>query len=229
MRLFSFDDPVHREANLLLPWYLNGTLQGTERARVDRHVRECVACKSELEAQTRLQELVGTEDPHPEATAALARLHARMAAQPGPAGGSVLPRRAHHRRGATRDANGVRRWWERHRWLTLGLGAQFLVVLTLIVLWQRPEPATFHTLGSSPASAISRDAVVVIFDSTASQERISKLLRELDARIVDGPNSHDAYTLDVPVGSQTEVLEALRRRPWVRFAQPAPGSRGTRP
>ena len=58
MRLFSFDDPVHREATLLLPWYVNGTLEGAERARTDRHVRECVACKGEVEAQTLILRLL---------------------------------------------------------------------------------------------------------------------------------------------------------------------------
>ena len=37
MRLFNFDDPSHRDTTALLPWYLNGTLDGVERARVERH------------------------------------------------------------------------------------------------------------------------------------------------------------------------------------------------
>jgi len=225
MRLFSFDDPAHREATLLLPWYVNGTLEGAERARTDRHVRECVACKGEVEAQTLISQLIRAEDPYPQAAASLARLHTRIAQQSLPAAAS----RSQSEPDAIDGVSRIRQWWQRYPWIGIGLMAQFVAVLALVLLWQRPEPAEFRTLASPSTSTVSRDAVVVIFDSTASQEQISQLLRELDAHIVDGPNSRDAYTLDVPAESQAKALVTLRSTPWVRFAQPAPGTRGTKP
>jgi len=229
MRLFSFDDPVHREATLLLSWYVNGTLEGAERARTDRHVRECVACKGEVEAQTLISQLIRAEDPYPQAAASLARLHARIAQQSLPANRWPAASRLESEPDAIDGMSRIRQWWQRHPWLGIGLMAQFIAVLTLVLLWQRPEPAEFRTLASPSTSTVSRDAVVVIFDSAASQVQISRLLRELDAHIVDGPNSRDAYTLDLPAESQAKALVTLRNIPWVRFAQPAPGTRGTKP
>ena len=39
---------VHREVALLLPWYVNGALDGSERLRVERHVHSCILCRREL-------------------------------------------------------------------------------------------------------------------------------------------------------------------------------------
>jgi anti-sigma factor RsiW len=48
MRLYPIDDPAHSEVADLLPWYANGTLEDDERARVERHLADCIGCKQEL-------------------------------------------------------------------------------------------------------------------------------------------------------------------------------------
>ncbi|HEX5420985.1 MAG TPA: zf-HC2 domain-containing protein, partial [Gammaproteobacteria bacterium] len=48
----------HNEAARLLPWLVNGTLAGTERERVERHVRDCLVCRAEVREQQALQVLV---------------------------------------------------------------------------------------------------------------------------------------------------------------------------
>ena len=78
MRLFSFDDPAHREAGVLLPWYVNGTLDEAERARVERHVGECVACGREVEGQRRLAEALRCAAPPSGVEEGLRSLHARL-------------------------------------------------------------------------------------------------------------------------------------------------------
>ena len=47
MRLYPIDDPRHSEVADLLPWFANGTLDEDERARVERHLVDCIACKKE--------------------------------------------------------------------------------------------------------------------------------------------------------------------------------------
>jgi anti-sigma factor RsiW len=77
MRLFRFDDPEHGEANELLPWLVNGTLDGLERTRVERHVAECVACSHEVDDLRALQATVALDDDADrQATQALARIKA---------------------------------------------------------------------------------------------------------------------------------------------------------
>jgi anti-sigma-K factor RskA len=218
MRLFNFDDPAHRETILLLPWYVNGTLEGAERACVDNHVRECVACRRELEVQRQLRDHIRTpEEKAPAMLQGLARLHSKLDAQQARGNASI------------RAPLPGWRWWTRPGWLGVVSAAQLAIILMLVLLPRAPQQREFHTLAARQATASSSDAVVVIFDDATTQERMRQVLRDLQARIVDGPNSRGAYTLALPPGRQQAGLEALRRTPEVRFAQPAPGSDGMKP
>lgn len=213
LRLFSFDDPTHRDVTDLLPWYANGTLDGTERARVEDHVRQCVACRHELVLQQRLAETIRDDTVPTGMAKGLARLNAQIDLD----STSIVP--------APRSSA----WWQRPALLVPLIAAQF-VAIAVLVWMQEPEPAaTFRTLASPSTTEYSRDAVVVIFDPATTQQRVQALLRELDARIVDGPNTRGAYTLELPNDSQTASLERMRAMPEVRFAQPAPGSAGMKP
>ena len=49
----SFEHPTE-----LLPWYVNGTLDGEERAMVEKHLKECLACRNELEEMEALHVVV---------------------------------------------------------------------------------------------------------------------------------------------------------------------------
>ena len=44
---------AHREVEMLLPWYVNGTLQGEELDLVPHHLRVCIVCRRELALQQR--------------------------------------------------------------------------------------------------------------------------------------------------------------------------------
>jgi anti-sigma factor RsiW len=211
MRLFSFDDPRHRDVMQLLPRDVNGTLDGTERARVEDHVRQCVACRGELDAQLRLSDMVRGESVPPAMAQALARLHGQI--------DSASPARARARWP----------WWQRPSLLGLLVAVQFAVILALLLMTPSEQVAPFRTLSAPPSTGLSRDAVVVVFDPAATQQRVQALLGEIDARIVAGPNARGAYTLELPAGRQAAALERMRAAPDVHFAQPAPGSVGMDP
>ena len=36
---------------MLLPWYVNGTLEGAELALIEAHLDECAECRADLEAE----------------------------------------------------------------------------------------------------------------------------------------------------------------------------------
>jgi hypothetical protein len=148
--------------------------------------------------------------------AGLARLHASLDARD-----EVRSGAAHRTR--------AERWWRRPVWLGVTLGSAVILALTLWQIARPPQDVRFHTLAAQSDKGSSRDAVVVVFQETMTQDRMRALLHALGARIVDGPNSRGAYTLEVPPGRQQAVLQALRHEPDVRFAQPAPGSEGMRP
>ncbi len=45
----------HEQANLLLPWLVNGTMFETERRGVEQHAAECADCAVEIETLKILQ------------------------------------------------------------------------------------------------------------------------------------------------------------------------------
>jgi len=72
----------HRELQELLPWYVNGTLESSEREAVERHLQTCAACRRELEELRGLQAAVAAapEERNIEVEAALRRTLARIEA-----------------------------------------------------------------------------------------------------------------------------------------------------
>ena len=101
MRLFRFDDPEHVDASALLAWYANETLGATEQARVERHVRECVACNRELEELRRLQALLRSEELEPALAASRQRTRALLDREDAP---------SRSRRGLVRQWRGLPGW-----------------------------------------------------------------------------------------------------------------------
>jgi hypothetical protein len=217
LRFFRIDDPVHRETAELLPWLVNGTLEGGERERVERHVTQCVACRRDLEVARALQAAVASEERDPAVTDGLARLRARLGEE---------------------DAGGLgvgrlwrllgQGWHQAPAWARGALVAQFSLVLLLAsalavpLLPGRSAPSLYHTLGDAPPVAFSRRALVVVFRGERSEQEIRRLLLRVEARIVDGPSSVGAYTVEVPDGRQRAALALLRTDPAVAFAEPVP-------
>jgi hypothetical protein len=209
MRLFRFDDPVHVDASVLLAWYANETLEPAEQTRVERHVRECVACSREVEELRRLQALLGSEAGDPALTESRQHTRAllgRMRASPPPAGRLV------------------QQWRALPAWTRAALVLQsLLLILPAAMLFSaRPPAPLYHTLSERPAVSAGADVVVVVFAADRPQREMRALLQSLAAHIVDGPNAAGAYTVRVPAGQQREALSVLRAHPSVLLAEAAP-------
>jgi hypothetical protein len=212
MRLFRFDDPEHGKAAELLPWLVNDTLRGAERVRVERHLAECVACRSEMEDLRTLQASIAEDDADPLVTHAFSRVNARLdEVRPGLSAKRIL------------------RWiaaqWRQSRpWLRAAVIAQSAVLAVLLgALLAQSAPHYYRTLATPPARASAGDQIVVVFNSSSLREtELRSLLLDLHARIVDGPSAAGAYTLEVTQGKQRAALAVLRRQQSVVFAEPAP-------
>ena len=78
LRLFRTDDPSERETEALLAWYVNGTLDTSEHARVERHLTECLRCRREVQKLREFQAGMMQEVSVPALEQALAGAHARL-------------------------------------------------------------------------------------------------------------------------------------------------------
>ena len=223
----------HEELELLLPWYVNGTLEAAERAALDDHLAGCVRCRAELAREEGLAAtLRAAEDvapaPHP---AQLARLLGRLDGEPR---AERLPRLAALWAGTPRPV----------RW---AVAAQALLVLALAAVtgWRaggadparetaavQTPAAEFRTLADTapeaPAAAPAGAARLrVLFAEETSARAVRAILQRVGGRIVDGPSPLGVYTVEVPAGPAADplevVLDHLRAQPEVRFAGEAAG------
>jgi hypothetical protein len=211
MRLFRFDDPEHGKATELLPWLVNDTLTGSERVRVERHLAECVACRSEMEDLRMLQASIAEDDADSVVTHAFSRVNARLdEVRPGLGAKPIL-----------RWIAG--QWRQTRPWLRGAVIAQSALVAVLIgALLGQSAPHYYRTLATTPARVSAGAQIVVVFNSSVRETELRSLLLDLHAHIVDGPSPTGAYTLEVAQGEERAALVNLRRQQSVVFAEPAP-------
>jgi hypothetical protein len=210
LRLFRFDDPEHGEATKLLPWLVNDTLVGVERARVERHVAQCAVCSHEVENLLVLQAHIARDDRDPLLMHALHRINARLDMESATGPRRILRRIA-------------RQWGHTTPWVRGAVMAQAAVLaLVTVVLLVPPAPQYYRTLGATPVRESQDAELVVVFNDALSEREIRSLVLYLHARIVDGPSPAGAYTLQVTQDRRQAALAALRQEGTVIFAEPAP-------
>jgi anti-sigma factor RsiW len=186
-RIIKFEGSVHAEADRLLPWYINGTLDEGERVQVEQHLAECAQCQREATWLRTLQNGFA-EQALKDHTFSTGRRPRRKAETPVSA----------------RSAWSTQR--RRGRWLSWLAGVQAAVILVLgaIVFW--PQHATYRTLSAPDDRG---PLLVVAFDPHISEAQMRELIRAQDARIVGGPTEGGAYVLRVPDGHEAATRKAL--------------------
>lgn len=221
---------AHREVGILLPWYVNGTLQGEELDLVQHHLHVCIVCRRELALQQRTARAIRNSsiiDLSPQLS--FSRLIRRIDRE-------------------IQQVNRRKTWWRRlhsqcahlfHRLsaglllrrtlLALALLLPFTGLVPIAKLWLAPmskEPR-YHTLAApNSVPSAGRNDIRVVFAKTMEQEQIKQLLISLQGQIVGGPNSVGAYTVRIAFGDHAHqavltALDRLRHHPGVLFAEPA--------
>jgi anti-sigma factor RsiW len=219
---------LHRHVAELVPWYVNGTLEGRDRDAVTTHLPGCPACREEV---ARCQTL-----------AAAIQSAVDAAGAPGPgrlervlASIDLL------------EAMGARRTGWRGRWragvewlgdlfqrtpgpVRWGLVAQaaVLVLVVGLVAWPgvRSPRAPYRTLADGGEQRVGREALIhVVFTEDITERELRTLLGRVEGRIVDGPSAVGLYTVGVRASTPDRavpIIEILRGDPKVRLAEPVP-------
>ena len=197
-------DP-HAEAQRLLPWYANGTLEGEELTQVEAHLADCAECREDLATEQSLARQVRTLPSDVER--GWAALKARIE------GTAPESRRA-----------SARPWFGRRvsvGWAVAAQAACLAILIPVVALTlSRPAPL-YRTLGSAPSA--SSGNVVVIFRPDSSEKTLRTILMQNHARIVDGPTSTDAYVLHVAPDQRAGVLARLKADHDVSLAEAIDG------
>ena len=220
------DSTCHPEVWALLPWSVNGTLEGHERRAVEERLATCPSCRAEL-----------------------ARCHAVAAAvlaapartwSPSPADVSRILARA----GAAGDPEPpLTAWWGRRRgqirralaalaptppvlrWAFAAQGA-LVVLLASLVVWQATAPApVYRTLARSGDRAGEAHLQIhVAFTEDMTERELRALLTSVGGTFVGGPSALGIYTVRIEPSSAGPgvALEKLRAHGKVRLAEPLP-------
>jgi hypothetical protein len=220
-------DP-HQQAMSLIPWYVNGTLDAAEAAKLGAHLDVCAACRGDYEAQQRLFEAM-----QPQTTLVFAaepsfrKLMARIGT--GEDAGKLASGRSAPATAATsQTARSARAPSPVARWLAAA------VVLEAVGLGYGGWVWHAHDLSAAPAyvtltspapSYHESSRVRIVFRSSLSVQDLGTILHKAGAHIIDGPTDSNVYTLGFAgAGATADVTErrvaALRANADVLFAEP---------
>lgn len=206
----------HSETWDLIPWLVNGRADGAERQRAEAHLRDCPACRSELDLQQRLQaEMVQRSGLDQLPSGSFQRLMAKIDTL------EETSERASLRR-AVRSRPSLSRWLMAAV-IVESIGLMFLSAK----LWRNENPqalaAPYHTV-TSPTPAMGSAVIRAVFSPQLPLQELQNLLDASHLKIVSGPTEAGVYSLALPSSADPHAIETalreLRAQPSVRFAEP---------
>lgn len=223
---------THKQVLLLLPWYVNRTLNDSERQKVESHLQHCQICKSELlglrKLATAWNQSFDMEMAAAEASFANLRavLPAKPANRPAPAaGGKWQNIQAANKNQAkfAPAASGIRRWFK-----PMAIAASVLLLLFPVARQFSDTPlfnADYYTLSAAnPDSAAGGGKLRVVFAKSMPAADIEQVLQQINGEKLEGPNSMGAYLIQIKNGKDNPdhkaALAYLRGRHDVLLAEP---------
>jgi anti-sigma factor RsiW len=194
----------HEQAQMLLPWRVNGTLEPDEAAQFDAHLAGCKECRADLAANL-----------------AMRRIYAATPAEGISERPVLLP-----------VGNNGSPFWDVGRRLSSGWGraasaamaAAAAIVLVVVLVPSAPE-GEYRLLGSD-SRARPGNAIVLFSPDTPARD-MRAALEGAEVKLVDGPTASGAYIVRVPETGRGAALEHLRSLPWVVLAEPIDAADGS--
>ena len=221
----------HQKVSLLLPWYINKTLDDYDKDFVENHISTCLVCRIELTNLQKLSAFVRQEDVADSAA------HAAF---------SQLKNRIHQVETPSKQRIGIfdglfDSWREiigfnRKKLLMNHPGLVLAGVMSFVFLLLIPGffgqslliGSQFQTLSSTKNENAGKNEIRIVFASDITSEQIVGILDVFQGRIVSGPTSQGV--LNVRIGNSrkqmtkqqiTEIISKLRSNPQVIFSEPS--------
>ncbi|MFC3652918.1 zf-HC2 domain-containing protein [Dyella humi] len=196
-RVIKFEGSLHAEADRLLPWYVNGTLEDDARSQVEQHLVECTQCQREVAWLRTLQEEFAEQADKDDVSPRMRRLHRRMESR-------------------RRRAPAASVWRHRERQLAWLAALQAVIILALGGVLLRQQHVDYRTL-SAPGSKGA--LLVVMFDPHTRESQLRELVRASGARIAGGPTDEGAYVLRVADTHEAAARKLLLNSPQVTLVE----------
>ncbi len=181
----------HEQVDLLLPWYVNDTLDPAEHDRVAMHVATCPQCQESIVLLDEVQAAV-----------------VRNKATP------IVPRpRVNELLESINTSSPLRRLGSRQSNTYLAAAAVTLLLLaTLLIInpdTPQGEPAEFETATSSQAGTSMDYVLTIQFGEQISEAERNRVLQDIGARDISGGSAEGSYRVIVQLSAAS--LEELNR------------------
>jgi hypothetical protein len=190
---------VHHDVSLLLPWYVNGTLNEADMARVQAHVASCEGCRKAVDRNVREARDLQGHDDEARVSALIARRDREF--------GALRERLPGRRRSAPR---GPPRW-------VPALAALLVVVLVIPASWLARSEPTYYELRTNAAIEDS-PVLQLVFREGTSHEDIDLLIRT-SGRQLGAPTASGIYRIALTAEDPDALLSRIRTHPAVRWAE----------
>jgi hypothetical protein len=218
----------HDEMWMLLPWYANGSLKGSELERVKAHVQVCLVCRRELASQTMLaKHLEHTPRVEISCKPSFERLMSRIREEEG-----IEANRNSQIQGKTKKPLNWKNWFHAHltpQHLTAAFATGLLAIAIPLLLSEthKADIKSYHTVANQNSlDRFNQNDIRVVFADQVTEREVSNLIGSIHGNIVDGPNTEGTYTVRISDGanegeSLSQALSQLRGNKSVIFAEPA--------
>ena len=232
----------HQQIQLLLPWYLNKSLEQDEQRQVESHLHNCMLCSRELVALRKLAAAVKqSSDLDVAAEASFAKLREKLqTADPlrkKPLPSNNQPRLIWSRKPAAAappglSVNTVNRYSQllslRGSSVThFAIAASMLLAIIPLVMQYGRSPATttdYYTLSAAKPESPTGTKLHIVFSKSLPNAGIDLLLEKIHGQLVEGPNSVGAYTVRLGADKNSQDLTAavalLRNQQNVLLVEP---------
>lgn len=223
----------HRQILLLLPWYLNQSLELAERQRVENHIHCCLLCRRELIYLKNLAAAVKQEsDVDVAAEISFDKLREKLQTSRPNRLPPMLP--AMPAVGGLEKRTGVNSRFSKRRhpfWAFiasnragLAIAATLLLAIIPFAMQTAPSPVGYYTLSDARLESSAGPKLRVVFKNSLSDADIDALLAEIHGYRLEGPNSVGAYTVRLGSDKNTPALATavafLRSQQNVMLAEP---------
>lgn len=189
----------HDEIDLLLPWYVNDTLEPAEHDRVTRHLTTCAECRENVSLLAKVQAAV-----------------VRNKATP------IVPQpRIDELLDSISTGNPLRHLDRQQSRIFFAAAAVTLLLIATLILSNQEDrwgvPLRFETATSSQVGASMDYVLTIQFESRTSPADRDRVLQDIGARDVSGGSDMGSYRVIVQLSaasleeldSYTEDLESL--------------------
>ena len=182
----------HARAELLLPWFVNGTLDESELDLVNTHLEHCADCRRAVELEMDLAQKISAPIETPGPNFEVVRVQLRGVRQ--------------HRRQA-------------RRWRAGAAATASILILVASLFLLVPEQDEYQGLTSTPGSAAG-PIVQLVFAPQTTERELRTLLLESGGQVIDGPSPRGVYRISLPTEADAMATATrLAAHPAVLFAE----------